>query len=56
MAIERKERYIATLVDGKKTNVVAATFQEVLQMLGEENVVQIEKLEYDEEDFENETA
>ena len=49
MAIEQKERYIATLADGKQMNVVAATFQEVLQMFGEENVEKIEKLDYKEE-------
>ena len=48
MAIEQKERYIVTLEDGKCVNVVAATFQEVLAMYGEENVVKIEKLDYTE--------
>lgn len=48
MAIEQKERYIVTLEDGKRVNVVAATFQEVLAMYGEENVVKIEKLDYQE--------
>lgn len=47
--MDQRERYIATLADGKRMNVVAATFQEVLQMLGEENVVSIEKLDYDED-------
>lgn len=49
MAIERKERYIVTLEDGRRINVVAATFQEVLLMYGEENVVMISKLDYEEE-------
>ena len=48
MAIEQKERYIVTLEDGKRVNVVAATFQECLDMYGEENVVMISKLEYTE--------
>ena len=48
MAIEQKERYIATLEDGRQVNVLAATFSEVIMMLGEENLVKIEKLPYDE--------
>lgn len=45
----QRERYIVGLEDGKRLTVIAATFQEVLQMFGEENVVTIEKLDYDEE-------
>ena len=48
MAIEMKERYIVELEDGRRLNVVAATFQEVLAMYGEENVTKIEKLDYQE--------
>lgn len=48
MAIEQKERYIVTMVDGRRMNAVAASFQEVIQMFGEENVTIIEKLEYQE--------
>jgi len=48
MAIEKKERYVVTLEDGRRVNVVAATFQECLAMYGEENVVMIAKLDYEE--------
>ena len=48
MAIEQKERYIVYLVDGRQVNVVATTFQECLAMYGEENVIRIEKLDYEE--------
>lgn len=48
MAIEQKERYVVTLEDGRRINVVASTFQECLAMYGEENVVKIEKLDYTE--------
>ena len=48
MAIEKKERYIVELEDGRRINVVAATFQEVLAMYGEENVIKIAKLDYEE--------
>ena len=48
MAIEQKERYVVTLEDGRRINVVAATFQECLTMYGEENVVMISKLDYQE--------
>lgn len=47
MAIEQKERYIVELEDGRRFNVVAATFQEVLAMYGEENVTKIEKSDYE---------
>lgn len=49
MAIERKERYVVTMVDGNVITAVASTYQEVLQMFGEENVTKIEKLDYEEE-------
>ena len=48
MAIEQKERYIVTMVDGTRVNVVASTYQEVIQMYGEENVTMIKKLDYEE--------
>ena len=44
----QRERYIATTTDGKQYNCIAATFTEVIQMLGEENLVKIEKLDYEE--------
>lgn len=47
MAIEQKERYVVYTVDGMNKTVVASTFQECLQMFGEENVIRIEKLEYE---------
>lgn len=46
--MDQKERYIVYLEDGRRLNVVAATFQEVLQMFGEESVEKIEKLDYEE--------
>lgn len=49
MAIERKERYIVTMEDGTRINTVASTFQEVLLMFGEENVVMVTKLDYEED-------
>ena len=48
MAIEQKERYVVTMEDGKRVNVVASTFQECLAMYGEGNVVMISKLDYQE--------
>lgn len=44
----QRERYIATLEDGRQANVLVYTFTEVIQMLGEENIVKIEKLDYEE--------
>ena len=44
----KRERYIVTLTDGTRKNVLAGTFSEVVQMLGEENVTLIEKLDYEE--------
>lgn len=46
--MEQKERYVVTLEDGRQMNVLASTFQEVLAMFGEENVVKIEKLDNEE--------
>lgn len=48
MAIEQKERYVVWMEDGRVLNTVASTYQEILQMFGEENVVKIEKLDYQE--------
>lgn len=48
MAIEKKERYVVQLSDGTGKTVVASTFQEVLQMFGEENIEEIQKLDYEE--------
>ena len=49
MAIEQKERYVVTMENGTSKTVVAGTYQEVLQMYGEENVTRIEKLDFQEE-------
>ena len=46
--MDQKERYIVRLVDGTGKTVVASTYQEVLAMYGEENVVFIAKLPYEE--------
>lgn len=46
--MDQKERYIVRTVDGTGKTVVASTYQEVLAMYGEENVVSIEKLPYEE--------
>ena len=48
MAIEKKERYIIRMRDGKGATVVAASFQEVVELFGEENIVYIRKLDYEE--------
>ena len=50
MAIEQKERYIVTLVDGTRKTCVLASFQEALALFGEENVTKVEKLDYKEVD------
>lgn len=49
MAIEQKEIYVVRFEDGTAKNVVAATYQEVIQMYGEENIVSICKLNYEED-------
>lgn len=46
--MDQKERYIITLVDGTQKNALARTFAECIQMLGEENIIKIEKLDYEE--------
>ena len=48
MAIEQKERYIVELKNGTRLNIVASSYQECLQMEGEENVSMIKKLDYEE--------
>ena len=48
MAIEQKERYIIELQDGKSVNALAQSFAECIQLFGEENVVYIRKLDYEE--------
>lgn len=47
MAIEQKERYIIKLTDGKTVNAVCSSFSECIQLYGEENVVYIRKLDYE---------
>jgi hypothetical protein len=47
MAIEKKERYVVTMQDGTRMNVLAATFSEILRMYGEENVEEIKKMDYE---------
>ena len=46
--IEQKERYVVRMKDGKGATVVAQSFQECLQMFGEENVEMIRKMDYEE--------
>lgn len=48
MAIEQKERYVVRLRDGTRINALAASFSEVLQLYGEENVEEIKKMDYEE--------
>jgi len=48
MAIEQKELYVVKMRDGKIVNAVCQSYQEVVQMFGEENIEQIEKHEYEE--------
>lgn len=48
MAIEKKERYIVLMENGDSKTIVASTYQEVLAMFGEENIIKIEKLDYEE--------
>ncbi|MBR2097964.1 MAG: hypothetical protein IJ907_08850 [Prevotella sp.] len=47
--LEQKERYIVTLADGKQINAKCSTFAECIAAFGEENIVAIEKLDYEEE-------
>ena len=48
MAIEMKELYVVKLTDGRIMNAVCQSFQEAVQMFGEENIEQIEKRDYEE--------
>ncbi|MBQ9662197.1 MAG: hypothetical protein IJV40_03480 [Oscillospiraceae bacterium] len=48
--IEKKERYIVTLDDGKEYNALCASFSECIQAFGEENIRKMEKLDYEEEE------
>ena len=48
MAIEKKERYIIRLIDGKEVNALCSSFVECIQLYGEENVVYIRKYDYEE--------
>ena len=52
MAIEKKERYIVELKNGTRLNIVASSYQECLQMEGEENVCMMKKLDYEEAEHE----
>lgn len=46
--LEKKERYIVTLADGRQANALCGTFAECIAAFGEENIVKIEKLDYEE--------
>ena len=46
--LEQKERYLVTLVNGKKINSHCGTFRECLDAFGEELIKSIEKLDCDE--------
>lgn len=55
MAIEKKERYIVVMrIENNgaefviRKNVLAGTFRECLEMYGEENIVMVSKLGYEE--------
>lgn len=46
--LEQKERYLVTLVNGKKINSHCGTFRECIDAFGEEMIRKIEKLDCDE--------
>ena len=46
--LEQKERYVVTLVNGKKINSHCGTFRECLDAFGEEWIKSIVKLDCDE--------
>lgn len=46
--LEQKERYVVTLVNGKKINSHCGTFRECLDAFGEELIKSVEKLDFDE--------
>ena len=48
MAIEQKERYVISLVDGRVVNAVCQSFRECIDLYGEENVISIRKMDYNE--------
>ena len=48
MAIEQKELYVIEFEDGRGANAVAQSFEEVLKLFGEENIICIRKLPYEE--------
>lgn len=43
-----KERYLVSTIDGQTFTMVAKTFGEITQELGEENVWQMIRLDYEE--------
>lgn len=45
-----KERYIVITMDGKAFNAVADTFAECIEMFGEDNIFQMSKLFFQEEE------
>ena len=45
--MDQKEIYVVTFADGTGKNVLASTYQEILAMYGEENIVKIEKSNYE---------
>ena len=48
MAIEKKERYVIRLADGKAVTALAQSFQECIALFGEENIEMIRKFDYEE--------
>jgi len=48
VAIEKKELYIVELEDGRTANAVAQSYDEVLKLYGEENIISMKKLPYEE--------
>ena len=47
--MDQKERYDVYLEDGTAKTVVESSYQRVIQLFGEENIVRIEKRDYKEE-------
>lgn len=45
---EKRERYLVSTTDGRTHCVVDTTFTEIVQKIGEENIWQIIKLDYEE--------
>lgn len=48
MAIEQKERYVIEMKDGAGATILAKSFMECIQLFGEENILKMEKLDYEE--------